>query len=73
MTRSPKTVREETPIEEAVRVMRRGAFRRLPVIDASGKLAGLVTLDDILDLLTEEIREIGGVLAQETPRSLARA
>ncbi len=72
MTRSPKTVHEETAIEEAVRVMRRGAFRRLPVVDASGKLAGLVTLDDILDLLTEEIREIGGVLAQETPRSLAR-
>ncbi len=73
MTRTPKTVREEAPIEEAVRIMRRGAFRRLPVVDESGKLAGLVTLDDILDLLTEEIREIGGVLAQETPRSLARA
>jgi CBS domain-containing protein len=73
MTRSPKTVGEETAIEEAVRVMRRGVFRRLPVVDKSGKLAGLVTLDDILDLLTEEIREIGGILAQETPRSLARA
>lgn len=73
MTRPVKTVPEAAPIEEAVRLMRRGAFRRLPVVDESGKLVGLVTLDDILSLLTEELREIGGVLAEEAPRNLARA
>lgn len=73
MTRAPRTVREETPIEDALRLMRAGAFRRVPVVDHAGKLAGLVTLDDILELLTEEIREIGGILAQETPRTLAHA
>jgi CBS domain-containing protein len=72
MTRPARSVPEATPIEEAVRLMRRGAFRRLPVVNDSGKLSGMVTLDDILDLLTEEFREIGGVLAEETPRTLAR-
>lgn len=73
MTRHPKSVGEQTPIEEALRLMRAGAFRRLPVVDRSGKLAGLVTLDDILELLTEEFREIRGILEQETPRTLAKS
>ncbi len=72
MTRPARSGPEAMPIEDAVRLMRQGAFRRLPVVDESGKLAGIVTLDDILDLLTEEMREIGGVLAEETPRTLAR-
>src|SRR5579871_4018877 len=38
MTRAPKTLHEEAPIEEALRIMRCGAFRRLPVVDRSGKL-----------------------------------
>jgi CBS domain-containing protein len=72
MTRPARSVPEATPIEEAVRLMRRGAFRRLPVVNDTGKLAGMVTLDDILSLLTEEFREIGGILAEESPRTLAR-
>jgi signal-transduction protein with cAMP-binding, CBS, and nucleotidyltransferase domain len=72
MTRPARSIPEAAPIEEAVRMMRRGAFRRLPVVDEAGQLAGLVTLDDILSLLTEELREIGGVLAEETPRNLSR-
>ncbi len=71
MTRSPKTVREETPIEEALALMRAGQFRRLPVVDAEGALVGLVSLDDILDLLAEEFREIGRLVQEEGPESLA--
>jgi len=72
MTRQARAVPEETPIEEAVRIMRQGAFRRLPVVHDSGKLVGMVTFDDILGLLTRELRDLGGVLAEETPRNLAR-
>jgi CBS domain-containing protein len=72
MTRPARSVPEATPIEEAVRLMRRGAFRRLPVVNDLGKLVGIVTLDDILDLITEELREIGGVIAEETSRTLDR-
>lgn len=71
MTRSPKAVNEEAPIEDALRLMRVGAFRRVPVVNGSGILVGLVTLDDILELLTEEFREIHNVLAQEAPATLA--
>lgn len=71
MTRCPYTARAETPLEDALRMMRAGRFRRLPVVDAAGKLAGLLSLDDILDLLTEEFQEIGDLLRGESPRSLA--
>ena len=47
-------------IEETLRVMRAGKHRRLPVVDRTGKLIGLVSLDDILSLLSEEFAEIGG-------------
>ena len=71
MTRCPQTILEDTPIEEALRVMRAGKFRRLPVVDAHGALLGLLSLDDILDLLTEEFAAIRGILHESSPRSLA--
>ncbi len=73
MTTHPRIAHEETPIEDVLRLMRAGAFRRVPIVDRSGKLAGLITLDDILDLLTEEFREIRGVLEQESPRTFISA
>ena len=72
MTREPKTVSEDTPIEIAVSQMRAGAFRRLPVVDQRGELVGLVTLDDILMLLCEEFQSIGTLLRKETPVAAAQ-
>lgn len=71
MSPDPETVSETTPIEDALRVMRRGPCRRVPVVDKQGQLVGLLSLDDILALLTEEFRSIGSLLKQETPGRLA--
>ena len=71
MTGCPQTVEEETSLEAALSVMRSGPFRRLPVVDRDGRLVGLLSLDDILDLLTEEFKEIGELLRREGPASLA--
>jgi CBS domain-containing protein len=71
MTPEPKTVSEETPIESALSLMRSGGFRRLPVVDADGKLVGLGTLDDILMLLAEEFADVGALLERESPRAAA--
>jgi CBS domain-containing protein len=70
MTQAPDAVDEETPIEAAISRMRAGPYRRLPVIDHDGKLVGLVSLDDILDLLSEEFAEIGRLIRREGPASL---
>jgi CBS domain-containing protein len=42
------TVREDAPIEEAIRLMLDKAIKRLPVIDAEGKFKGLISRDSLL-------------------------
>ncbi len=71
MTKSPDAIREDMPIEAALGRMRSGPYRRLPVVDKFGKLAGLVSLDDILDLLSEELAQVGDLIRGESPDSLA--
>jgi len=71
MSPAPSTVEENTSIEDALAIMRSGTFRRLPVVDGEGHLVGIVSLDDILELLAEEFSEIGWLLRQEEPGSLA--
>jgi CBS domain-containing protein len=73
MTRDPETIVEDAPIELALLRMRRGAFRRLPVVDAKGKFVGVLALDDVLMLMAEEFAEIGRLLRNETPRAAAEA
>ena len=73
MSRDPKWISEESPIESALALMRSGSFRRLPVIDRSRKLVGVVSLDDVLMLLAEEFIQVGNVLQRETPRSVVTA
>jgi acetoin utilization protein AcuB len=48
MSRNPVTITGDTPITEALRVMRQRQVRRLPVLDADGKLIGIVSEKDLL-------------------------
>lgn len=70
MTECPETVGEDTSIEAALTVMRAGPYRRLPVVDDDGRLVGLVSVDDVLDLLAEEFSEVRQLLARESPSVL---
>jgi CBS domain-containing protein len=71
MTPRPATVNVATSIEDALRTMRMHQCRRIPVVDNAGKLAGILSLDDVLELLSEEFEVIGGMLQEESPGSLA--
>jgi CBS domain-containing protein len=73
MTCDLKTIPIDGGIEQALRIMRGGSFRRVPVVDRDGKLAGLVTLDDVLMLLAEEFMQVRDVLDRETPLAAAWA
>lgn len=48
MTRNPVTVTEETSIDDALHVMRERKIRRLPVLDHSGRMVGIVSDLDLL-------------------------
>jgi len=73
MTELPRTVYLDTPIEEALKVMRKYECRRIPVIDEKGRLEGIVALDDILLLLAREFASIQQLLGSETPEAAARS
>jgi CBS domain-containing protein len=70
MTPDPETVRENTPVEDALRIMRNGCFRRVPVVDYDDRLVGLLSLDDILHLLAHDFAQIGDLVERESPASL---
>ena len=42
------TVTEETPVEEAVRLMAEHGLKRLPVVDAEGQFAGMISRQAVL-------------------------
>jgi acetoin utilization protein AcuB len=48
MTRNPVTILDETSIDDALHMMRERKVRRLPVLDASGQMVGIVSDKDLL-------------------------
>jgi magnesium and cobalt exporter, CNNM family len=51
------TLRSELPLDDALTVMRRAATHLAQVADASGRVLGLVALEDVLELLVGEVRD----------------
>jgi len=48
MTADPYTIREDAPISDVISLMHEKNIRRVPVTDAKGRLAGIITNADIL-------------------------
>ncbi len=63
-------VREAAPLEVAVRRMRSDAVRRIPVVDDSGKLAGILTSDDVLQLAASELAGVSEAIRSQFPTDL---
>lgn len=62
------TVREGEGLFEALRHMREKGVRRMPVVDRDGGLTGILTLDDLLQLLAEEMTELAKLVSHERHR-----
>ncbi|MDJ0832461.1 MAG: CBS domain-containing protein [Gammaproteobacteria bacterium] len=58
-------VSAETRLVDAVSLMKQKGVRRLPVVDADGGLVGILTVDDIIDLLSEQISNLVGLINNE--------
>jgi len=69
MTREVVSARAETPQDEVARLVSKYSFNALPVVDAQNRILGIVTVDDVIDLLvageTEAMLRMGGVAARE--------
>lgn len=65
------TVKDSTGIYEAIQYMRGEGVRRLPVVDSNGGLIGILTLDDLLELLAEEMLELSKLVKHEQKKESA--
>jgi len=64
----PTTADPSMTIFDALRLMSDEDIRRLPVVDDSGALQGIITLDDALVLLAAELGNAAEVIRSQSPR-----
>ena len=62
------TVRDDDGISEAVKMMKGRGIRRIPVVNSSGDLVGILAADDVIELLGEELSDIGQLVRREQER-----
>ena len=67
MTKPVFTVPNETPIDEALGKMAAAGTRRLVVIAEGDRVAGILTLDDVLESLVRETAAIGKLIEKQQP------
>lgn len=65
------TVRDDLDQEEVSRTLSRSGLSAVPVIDEDGRMVGIVTVDDVVDVVeeeaTEDIQKLGGTEALDEP------
>jgi magnesium transporter len=69
MERRLLTVGTETTQEEVARMVSKYDVHAIPVVDGENRLLGIVTVDDVIDIMieeqTEDVLHLGGVAATE--------
>jgi len=68
MTADPVTARETDSVLDVLSAMRQKGVRRLPVTDAKGVLLGVITLDDVLGVVSEQLRALVAAIESEQQR-----
>jgi CBS domain-containing protein len=66
------TSREEENLPEALRKMRSFGIRRLPGINGEGILKGILTFDDVVELLSDELTDLARLVVSEQKRERVR-
>ncbi len=59
------TIKKDAGLFDAIEYMHAKGVRRLPVVDDDGGLVGILTLDDLLDLLAEETAALAKLVKHE--------
>jgi CBS domain-containing protein len=62
------TAREDEGLWDALQRMRTKGVRRMPVIDGQGALVGILSSDDLLELLADELGQLARILGKEIER-----
>jgi CBS domain-containing protein len=65
MSRNPITCTTEDSMTDALNLMRDHGVRRIPVTDMQGMLAGIVTLDDVMEIVADDLQRFVQVIQRE--------
>jgi CBS domain-containing protein len=65
MIRQPLVANEMDELRDVLQVMRLAGIRRVPVVDARGAAAGILALDDAIELITGLLCDISGSIHSE--------
>jgi len=70
MTSNPATINETDGVFQSIRTMRAAGVRRAPVVDKEGGLTGIVSVDDLIDLLAGEMDELSELISRERRKEI---
>ncbi|AFZ74172.1 CBS domain-containing protein [Natronobacterium gregoryi] len=61
------TIEHDGGFYEATELMSEHGVRRLPVVDSDGELTGIITVDDLHELLADEHQQLAAVVQAQRP------
>ena len=56
MTTSPKTLSRDDRLLDAVQLMDRGGYRRLPIVDQTGHPAGIIDVKTVMNFVVDQVQ-----------------
>jgi CBS domain-containing protein len=65
MTPNPVLVRETDDLSDTLMTMRAKGVRRVPVVSSTGSLVGVLSFDDILDLIQDEVSDLAHLVGRQ--------
>ena len=68
MTRDPVRISVNQNIRDLVSLMHTRNVRRVPIVDGSETILGMVTMDDLIALFGDELSELGKAVSEAFPR-----
>jgi CBS domain-containing protein len=71
MRRNLTTIREDAGVLDAAKLFARSGVRRLPVVGKTGKMVGIISMDDLVMLLGTEMGQMASGMARGLKRAIA--
>ncbi len=68
MSKNILTAREQDDEQETEERMRSAGVRRMPVVNQDGELVGLIAVDDLLDRIAEQMKDLARIPGRQRMR-----